>query len=351
MESKNTKYTEEKNTSYSVPIAIVVAGAMLAGAIMYRSSYPPPYRLTDRLADSKNQNSHPANARDITSAENTTTAIYPEESAVIPEDGVILPVSWGSLGLRLASTGAIDVEKLKAVYIEKYAEKNGFTDEYKKLLLYQNDGKLKMTKENAGYLLNLFWALGLANNNSILDSGEMTDPRYGGAQNFASTAGWTIARGDPMDHYSKHAFISLTTEQQALVDKISRGIYRPCCNNFTHFPDCNHGMAMLGLLELMAEQGVSEEDMWKTALIVNSYWFPDNYTTIALYMKDKGVEWKNVNAQEILGINYSSASGYAKIAGQVIQPQERQGGSGCGVDSGETADIPAVPKQRSECGV
>ncbi|HEY4500222.1 MAG TPA: hypothetical protein VJH25_00330, partial [Candidatus Paceibacterota bacterium] len=273
----------------------------------------------------------------------------PEEEMVISTEGVVLPVSWGNLGLRLASTGTIDVEKLKAVY----SGRNGFTDEYGKLLLYQNDGKLKITKENAGYLLNLFWALGLANSNPILDSGEMTDPRYGGAQNFASTAGWTIARGNPMDHYSKHMFVSLTPEKQALVDKISRGIYRPCCNNSTHFPDCNHGMAMLGLLELMAEQGVSEQDMWQTALAVNLYWFPDTYMTIASYMKDRGVEWKDVNAREMLGINYSSTGGFAKIAGQVRAPEQRQGGSGCSIDTWEQSTIVPqnAPQKQVGCGV
>ena len=87
-----------------------------------------------------------------------------------------------------------------------------------------------------------------------------------------------------MDHYNRHIFFKLTPEQQALVDKVSRGIYRPCCNNSTHFPDCNHGMAMLGFLELMASQGVSEQDMWKAALAVNSYWFPDTYINIATYI-------------------------------------------------------------------
>src|SRR3989344_7376730 len=105
----------------------------------------------------------------------------------------------------------------------------------------------------------------------------MTNPEYGGAGNFASTGGWTLAKGDAMDHYSAHPFIMLSREHQELVERVSKGIYRPCCNNSTHFPDCNHCMAMLGLLELMASQGVSEEDMWKAALAVNSYWFPDTY--------------------------------------------------------------------------
>ena len=266
------------------------------------------------------------------------------EEAVLPSEGVVLPVVWGDLGAKLASTGAIDADKFK----ELYASRGEFTKEYEDLLLGTSGGKLTMTKDNAGYLLNLFWALGLASKNPILDSGEMKNPRYGGAENFASTAGWTIAKGNPMDHYSRHLFFNLTPEQQKLVDRVSKGIYRPCCGNSTHFPDCNHGMAMLGLLELMASQGVSEEDMWKTALAVNSFWFPDTYLTIATYMKNKGVDWKDVNPQEILGAGYSSAQGYARIAAEVTLPQAQGGGSGCGVDTG--GGVPAG-REQSGCGI
>ncbi len=234
-----------------------------------------------------------------------------------------LPVIWNNLGRQLVEAGVIDGERFKKLYIGE--------EEYDKLLNSNNLGKLEITRENAGLLLNLFWALGLANKNEILEKGEMANPKYGGVGNFASTGGWTIAQGNAMEHYNRHKFFDLTPEQQTLVDKVSKGIYRPCCGNSTHFPDCNHGMAMLGLLELMASQGVSEQDMWKTALTVNSYWFPDTYLTIASYMKNKGVEWKNVNPQEILGVNYSSAQGYARIAAEVTQPQQQRGGSSCGV--------------------
>lgn len=270
------------------------------------------------------------------------TQVLALEEAVLSSTGVVLPISWGDLGVRLVSAGIIDADKFKAIY----EQRGSFTDDYKNLLLGQNDGKLKITKENSGYLLNLFWALGLASKNPVLDSGEMKDPRYGGAQNFASTAGWTIAKGNSMDHYSRHLFFNITQEQQSLVDKVSKGIYRPCCGNSTHFPDCNHGMAMLGLLELMASQGVSEQEMWQTALAVNSYWFPDAYLTIATYMKNKGVDWKDVNPQEMLGFNYSSASGYRRIASQVVQSQQQQGGSGCGIDAGSPAQ-----RQQGGCGI
>ena len=269
------------------------------------------------------------------------TTIPGLEEKVLPPEGVVLPAVWGDLGLQLVNSGAIDADKFKSIYDQRGA----FTEEYESLLLGKNNGKLRITNENSGYLLNLLWALGLANKNPILENGEMADPRYGGAENFASTAGWTIAKGNAMEHYSKHRLLELTDEQQALVEKVSKGVYRPCCGNSTHFPDCNHGMAMLGLLELMASQNASEQEMWEAALAVNSYWFPDTYLTIATYMKNKGIEWENVNPIEILGNNYSSASGYKKIASQTIKTQKSSTGSGCGIDS-----TPA-PRQQGGCGI
>ncbi len=311
---------ENKNI---IPIAIVVAGVLIAGGV-FLSGKNPQSNVNARLA-----------------------SVSPLERVVLPQEGVILPVSWGDLGVQLVQSGVIDETKFKAIY----EGRGQFTPEYKQLLAENNSGKLKITKDNAGYLLNLFWALGLASKNPILDSGEMMDPRYGGAQNFASTGGWTIAQGNAMNHYSKHAFFNLTYEQQSIVERISRGIYRPCCGNSTHFPDCNHGMAMLGLLELMAFQGASEQEMWDAALAVNSYWFPDTYMTIATFMNGRGVDWEDINPQEILGVNYSSAQGYVRIASQVTAPTSNsQGGGGCGVDAGAPVSTTA-PKQQSGCGI
>lgn len=254
---------------------------------------------------------------------------------VAPAEGVELPVVWGDMGKRLVESGAIDREK----WLELYGS---LTEEEKRLLDGNTRERLRITHENAPYLLNLLWAFGLANTNPILeDETEMMNPDYGGAGGFASTGGWTLSKGDPignpsgsngagsMEHYGAHVLVKLTDEQQALVEKISRGIYRPCCDNSTHFPDCNHGMAMLGLLELMASQGASEEEMWSAALAVNSYWFPDTYLTIAAYKKGKGTEWSDVDPQEVLGYDYSSATGFSRVATEVA-PRNANGAS-CGV--------------------
>ncbi len=249
------------------------------------------------------------------------------EKEVLPSEGAVLPVKWNDLGKQMVDKGVIDAQKFEEVY----SQRGGLTEEEKKLLYDSDNGNLVINQQNSGTLLNLLWALGLGNKNPILDNGPMQDPKYEGAGNFASTGGWTIAEGEAMDHYSKYNFITLTEEQQKMVESVSKGIYRPCCNNSTYFPDCNHGMAMLGLLELLASQGASEEEMYKIALIVNSYWFPDTYINIAKYMKEKeNTEWKNVDPKRMLGIDFSSGSGYQDILSKVA-PVERKSGGGCGV--------------------
>ena len=321
MTEKNSDASAENR--YLVPASIVVAALILAGAWVYTVGVKAGAQQKGDIASGEEQ-----------------APVSALEEKVLPSEGVELPVVWGDLGAKLVGAGVIDADKFKAIYDARGA----FTKADEKLLFAKNNGRLVMNSDNAGYLLNLLWALGLGSKNPVLDTGEMMNPAYGGAGNFASTGGWTIAEGDAMDHYSRHEFFTLTSEQQELVERVSKGIYRPCCGNSTHFPDCNHGMAMLGLLELMASQGVSEASMWKTALAVNAYWFPNNYLTIATYMKDKGVDWNSVNPKEMLGKNYSSSAGYANISAQVAEPQQQSGGgSGCGVDAGTK---PAAPQQQ-----
>ncbi len=227
----------QKNSSLS--ISIFASAILLAVAWIY-------------TAGLKSLNNENGTASVLTSSQSVSAL----EEAVLPQKGVVLPVRWGDLGIKLTSTGVIDRQAFDALY----EGRGGLTNDERKLLETNNSEPLTITNENSGFLLNLFWALGLGTKNNILEKGPMTDPRYGGAGNFASTGGWTLATGGAMSHYSQHPFITLTGEQQAMVERVSKNIYRPCCNNATYFPDCNHGMAMLGLLELMASQGVSETE-------------------------------------------------------------------------------------------
>ena len=259
-------------------------------------------------------------------AKNQDATIGSLDEVVLPKSGVVLPIRWSDLGRRMADSGVIDPKKFE----DLYASRGGFTDEMKKLLYEDSKDTIVMTEDNAPYLLNLLWAFGLGNKNDALESGPISDPKYGGAEGFAATGGWTLARGNPMEHFNKHEFVRLSQDQQALVERVAKNIYRPCCGNSTYFPDCNHGMAMLGLLELMAARGVSENDMYKVALQVNSYWFPDTYLTIAKVIKDGGGDWREVDPKAILGPEYSSAQGFQKIRQKTAPQQPRSGGGGCG---------------------
>ncbi|MBI4193273.1 MAG: hypothetical protein HY536_01455, partial [Candidatus Colwellbacteria bacterium] len=267
------------------------------------------------------------------SGRSTLGAERTREGAIIPIGGVDLGIRWGDIGARLVEAGVIARGKFE----ELYASDAVRAEEARRLLAGGPDGSLRITRENAPIILNLLWAFGLGNKSSVLETGPMRDPSYGGADIFASTGGWTLSKDDPsdperptaMDHYSMHAFVTLTAEQQKRVEDVSKNIFRPCCNNATYFPDCNHGMAMLGLLELLAAQGANGDAMYRSALAANSYWFPDTYLTIDAYLAKRGRRFEDADPKELLGAGFSSASGFQRILREV-EPASFRGGS-CGV--------------------
>jgi len=130
--------------------------------------------------------------------------------------------------------------------------------------------------------------------------------------------------------------ISLTEEQQKRLEEVAAGVYRPCCDNPTHFPDCNHGMAMLGLLELMASQGASVGEMFEAARYVNAFWFPRQALELAILFKtSKNLDFSQVDASQVIGPQLFSGSGFQSVhqwlaQNGVLDPNSGGGGS-CGV--------------------
>jgi hypothetical protein len=92
---------------------------------------------------------------------------------------------------------------------------------------------------------------------------------------------------------------------------VADAVYRPCCDNPTSFPDCNHGMAMLGLLELMASQNSSLDQMFEAAKYVNAFWFPQQTLELAIFFQaTQNVKFSAVDARQLLSNRYSSGSGF-----------------------------------------
>jgi len=250
-----------------------------------------------------------------------------------PPGGYELKTKYNNIGPSMLEMGVVDLDKFKQIY-----EKSGqpLTPEQLDILTKGSNKKIRITSDNSYFLLNFFWAFGLANKTKILEEGDMVKYGEGQVGNFASTGGWTLAKGDSMQYYSKKAIVPLTKEQEDLVNKVASGVYRPCCGNSTAFPDCNHGMALLGVFELMAAQGATESEMFQAGKYINSFWFPGTAFDTALYFKNKeGRDFKNIDPKVYLSKDIFSAFGAQTVKKWLIEKgiQEKppaQGG-GCGV--------------------
>ncbi len=228
---------------------------------------------------------------------------------VLPEGGFTLPISWGDIGPRLISAGVIDLAKFeKAVSL---------TEEQKEILTKGSDSKIKIDHLSGQFVVDMLWALGLAQKSLVYEEGPLGQEYKDKVGNFASTGGWSLAKGDAVNYLNRYDFIALTEEQQKRVSEIAKGVYRPCCGNSTWFPDCNHGMAALAAIELLVSQGYSDEEVYKYVLELNSFWFPDTYLSIATYFARQGTDWEKVDARKLLSEEFSSAKGaqdiYAKV--------------------------------------
>lgn len=249
------------------------------------------------------------------------------QEEVLPQKGFTFKINWGTMGKKLVDDGVIDKVKLA----QAITGTDILPPEMDRYLDGSEQKQIELNSSNAQFWVDVLWGLGLANKNDILEEGPMT--QGGQTANFASTGGYTIGAKKPMDLYNKFSYIKLTPEQQVVVKEIADGVYRPCCNNATSFPDCNHGMAALALIEMMVSQGFSKDEIYKTTLAFNSYWFPQTYLDIAYHFKKNGREFKDVKAAEILSKTFSSASGYQALRGQigpVSWPALQGGKGGCG---------------------
>src|SRR3990167_8219102 len=225
------------------------------------------------------------------------------QTADVLPDKIDLGISWGDVITKMVKGGAIDREK----FLKRHPEAE-------KLLQTANSDNIIMTQENSALILNLLWPLGITNTAKVLSEGVMGTKYKDQVGSFASTGGWTLGSREGGKLFNSQTLIKLTTDQEELIKKISANIYRPCCGNSTAFPDCNHGAGMLGFIEMAVVAGMPEAEIYKKALVINSYWFPQTYTELAVFFKaKKNINWRDINPVEVLGENYSSGRGYASV--------------------------------------
>lgn len=226
-------------------------------------------------------------------------------------DSYTIPVSFGDIGPQLLAAGAIDYDR----FVQLYAEAGQpLTGQQLDILTQGSDAPVVLDSENAYFLLNFLWALGLTNANPLLTEGPMMQDGAERAGNFASTGGWTLGVKPPMVLYASTPILKLTPEQQARLEEVAQAVYRPCCNNPTAFPDCNHGMAMLALLELMAAQDATVDEMFMAAKYANAFWFPRQTLEVTAFFKNaRGLDFDQVDAQEFVGVDFFSGTGFQAV--------------------------------------
>ncbi|HEX7395070.1 MAG TPA: hypothetical protein VF313_09115 [Anaerolineaceae bacterium] len=253
--------------------------------------------------------------------------------AINPPQGFALPVKYGDVGPQLLSSGVIDQKGFEQLF-----EQSGqpLSQQELAILTKGSSEQVIINQENARFVLNFFWALGLVNKNSILDTGTIHTFSKGKIDGFASTGGWTLGQKPVTALFSSAEILAIDPDQQRRVDEVAKTVYRPCCDNPTDFPDCNHGMAMLGLLELMASQNASIDEMYTAAKNVNAFWFPQQTLEQATYFgASKNQDYPSIDARSIVGVSYSSISGFQQthqwLAQHGLLYQEPKSGSNCGV--------------------
>ncbi|MBI2547281.1 MAG: hypothetical protein HYW23_02435 [Candidatus Aenigmarchaeota archaeon] len=216
---------------------------------------------------------------------------------VLPENGFTVDVKWGDSVSKMVKSGTLDVNKFNDIMTKRYGQP--LTEEQKKLLSSDfSDEKLTINSKNAVFMMYILWAMSKQNDNQILHDSPF-------AQYFKD---YDIGVGKT--GYGDTKLITLTQDQQDIAKYVAMNSYRPCCGNPTGQPDCSHGFSALGLVELMASQGYTKDQIFDAVVKFNSFWFPATYVQDALYFKLKeNKDWSNVDKELVAGKQFSSLSG------------------------------------------
>lgn len=318
----------KKDKPVLIGLLIVLLLLLFVGLNMVKSD--PIFFLIQKQAGILN----PADNRlyDATKTPTGNNPIYDEVVAnVLPEKGHQSKISVADSVVQLVKNGVIDRNKFEEIY----KERGGLPEELQGVLTRASYQPILLTRENANYYVNILWPLGLSN---YMSTNKNSPVNGKSLFNFASTGGWNLGKEkNGGAYFNKLTIVQLTPEQESLVTRIAENTYRPCCNNSTFFQDCNHGSALLGLIQLGASQGLTEDELYREALTFNSFWFPHNYIQTALYFKViRNTDWEHVDPKEVMGIDYSAISNWSKNVQTEIAkipdllPRGR-GGVGCGV--------------------
>ena len=159
----------KKTLPQLIPIAVLVLFVLFVYAL-------PRLPNTWKLQTQKSQVSTGQNKN-----KGQTSEIF---AKINPPEGYEINATYGDLGPQMIEMGVIDMQKFADTY---KSSGQPLTDEQLKILNNGSDKKIRITSENSYFLLNFFWAFGLANQSKVLTDGEMTKYGDGQISGFSST--------------------------------------------------------------------------------------------------------------------------------------------------------------------
>ena len=251
-------------------------------------------------------------------------------AAILPSQPIPTGLDLGPSMAKLVEAGAIDRGKFVAAH-----ENRGPVPDWVLRALDGESQELVLSIETAPYNLNLLWPLGLATKAAFNEDSPMNGDDLA---NYASTGGWSLGREDNgAAYFNAVETLRLASDQSDIVHRLADNVFRPCCGNSAFFQDCNHGSAMLGLMELAAAGRRGPAEILNLAKAANGLWYPREYVEIALYFDAvEGQRWRDAAPDRVLSAEFSSVQGLqysvrGPLARKGLLPGEPpdRGGSGC----------------------
>jgi hypothetical protein len=268
-------------------IAAIALGALLFGLMMASAILAAPNTSAVKISKAQHMAHPPIDIKALSNVVN-------------PPNGYTLPVQYGQMGPKLLEAGVIEIAGLKQQY-----QQTGqvLSDKDIDHLIRGSQEPIVINQQNAPFLLTLFWGVGLSNQNPIIDK----------SSNLKSND-WTVGRKSGSDLFSSTVILKLSSDQQARVEELAKAVYRPCSDTSTLSPDNKYSIAILGLLEFMASQDVSSDEMFSTVKQVNAFWFPQQTLEQAIFFVATQLkDYVNVDARWLTSQQYFSATGFRQL--------------------------------------
>ncbi len=271
---------------------------------------------------------------------------------VTPQTGYTISFKWGNSIKKLVDAGALNVSNLTIILNNSHQP---LTLSEKEILNGTYTGYIQFNSTNTEFVQLVLWGLGINDNNTIITKGPIINasipyansinnnatlkqklnqnvtPYWVAGRYFASTGGYGPIGKLQLGMLN---ILSLSPSEQIIADYTAENSYRPCCDNPTAFPDCNHGATALGLIELLASQGANQSQIFSAVRYFNQYQFPQQYTEIAAYFDSQGQNYSQVNSSKVMGYSFSSLSGYYAAHQYLLKngvlTQSSTGNAACG---------------------